>query len=83
MVSVALPRRYVLPGGSAGHFKHEGYTFDVGSSMMFGLNDKVGGRDTMPPMASKQEVLHVQKREIAAITLLRSFVNLFFIPDPS
>lgn len=29
--------RYVIPGGSAGHFKRKGYTFDVGSSMMFGF----------------------------------------------
>ena len=29
--------RYVIPGGSAGHFHRQGYTFDVGSSMMFGL----------------------------------------------
>ena len=29
--------RYLIPGGSAGHFEREGYTFDVGSSMMFGL----------------------------------------------
>ncbi len=29
--------RYVIPGGSAGHFHREGYTFDVGSSMMFGM----------------------------------------------
>lgn len=33
--------RYLIPGGSAGHFKREGYTFDVGSSMMFGFGDEV------------------------------------------
>ncbi len=32
-------RRYLLPGGSAAHFKREGYTFDVGSSMMFGMGE--------------------------------------------
>ena len=32
--------RYLIPGGSAGHFKREGYTFDVGSSMMFGFGNK-------------------------------------------
>ena len=32
--------RYLIPGGSAGHFKREGYTFDVGSSMMFGFGDE-------------------------------------------
>lgn len=29
-----------MPGGSAGHFKRDGYTFDVGSSMMFGFGDE-------------------------------------------
>ena len=29
--------RYLIPGGSAGHFQRQGFTFDVGSSMMFGL----------------------------------------------
>ena len=33
-------RRYVVPGGSAAHYMREGYTFDVGSSMMFGFGDK-------------------------------------------
>ena len=32
--------RYLIPGGSAGHFKRDGYTFDVGSSMMFGFGNK-------------------------------------------
>lgn len=27
-------------GGSAGHYTREGYTFDVGSSMMFGFGDE-------------------------------------------
>ena len=29
--------RYVIPGGSAGYYERKGYTFDVGSSMMFGM----------------------------------------------
>jgi len=29
--------RYIIPGGSAGVFTREGYKFDVGSSMMFGM----------------------------------------------
>lgn len=29
--------RYIIPGGSAGVFEREGYKFDVGSSMMFGM----------------------------------------------
>ena len=33
-------RRYVIPGGSAGHYHREGYTFDVGSSMMFGMGQR-------------------------------------------
>jgi phytoene dehydrogenase-like protein len=32
--------KYLIPGGSAAHFKRDGYTFDVGSSMMFGFGDK-------------------------------------------
>ena len=34
--------KYLVPGGSAAHYKREGYTFDVGSSMMFGFGDQVG-----------------------------------------
>ncbi|GAX80222.1 hypothetical protein CEUSTIGMA_g7660.t1 [Chlamydomonas eustigma] len=37
---VLVLEKYVLPGGSAGHYKREGYTFDVGSSMMFGLGSE-------------------------------------------
>ncbi len=32
--------RYLLPGGSGGSFRREGYTFDVGASMIFGFGDK-------------------------------------------
>ena len=35
--AVMCPCRYLIPGGSAGHYKRNGYTFDVGSSMMFGF----------------------------------------------
>ncbi|PNH03626.1 Prolycopene isomerase, chloroplastic [Tetrabaena socialis] len=38
--SVVVLEKYLIPGGSAAHFKREGYTFDVGSSMMFGFGDK-------------------------------------------
>ena len=31
--------RYIIPGGSAGHYERNGYTFDVGSSMMFGFGE--------------------------------------------
>ncbi len=37
---VVVLEKYLVPGGSAAHFKREGYTFDVGSSMMFGFGDK-------------------------------------------
>ena len=33
-------RRYLIPGGSAGRYEREGYIFDVGSSMMFGLGER-------------------------------------------
>ena len=32
--------RYIIPGGSAGMFQRGDYTFDVGSSMMFGFGDE-------------------------------------------
>lgn len=34
---VAVLERYLIPGGSGGAFTREGFTFDVGASMMFGL----------------------------------------------
>jgi len=37
---VILLEKYVIPGGSSGYFQREGYTFDVGSSVMFGFSDK-------------------------------------------
>ena len=33
----ARAQNHGIPGGSAGHYHREGYTFDVGSSMMFGM----------------------------------------------
>jgi prolycopene isomerase len=36
---VVVLEKYLLPGGSAAHYKRGGYTFDVGSSMMFGFGD--------------------------------------------
>lgn len=41
-VKVLLLEKYIIPGGSSGYFKREGYTFDVGSSVMFGFSEKVG-----------------------------------------
>ncbi|GAQ80118.1 carotenoid isomerase [Klebsormidium nitens] len=37
---VLLLEKYIVPGGSAAYFEREGYTFDVGSSMMFGFGDQ-------------------------------------------
>ncbi|NDF62816.1 MAG: carotene isomerase, partial [Synechococcaceae bacterium WBB_3_034] len=32
--------RYLIPGGSGGSFRREGYTFDVGASMIFGFGER-------------------------------------------
>ncbi len=37
---VLVLERYLIPGGSGGSFKREGYTFDVGASMIFGFGDQ-------------------------------------------
>ncbi|AFZ57330.1 carotene isomerase [Anabaena cylindrica FACHB-243] len=37
---VLVLESYLIPGGSAGYFQHQGYTFDVGASMIFGLGKK-------------------------------------------
>lgn len=37
---VLVLEKYVIPGGSSGFYKRDGYTFDVGSSVMFGFSDK-------------------------------------------
>ena len=34
---VLVLERYLIPGGSAGYFQRQGYRFDVGASMIFGL----------------------------------------------
>ncbi|WP_110988170.1 carotenoid isomerase [Acaryochloris thomasi] len=34
---VLVLERYLIPGGSAGSFRREGYCFDVGASMIFGF----------------------------------------------
>lgn len=39
---VLVLEKYVIPGGSSGFYERDGYTFDVGSSVMFGFSDKVG-----------------------------------------
>jgi len=36
---VLVLEKYIIPGGSAGAYEREGFRFDVGSSMMFGLGD--------------------------------------------
>ena len=35
---VLVLEKYVIPGGSSGFYQRDGYTFDVGSSVMFGLS---------------------------------------------
>mmetsp|Transcript_5341 Transcript_5341/g.15963 ORF Transcript_5341/g.15963 Transcript_5341/m.15963 type:complete len:564 (+) Transcript_5341:38-1729(+) len=37
---VRVLERYLIPGGSSGYFERDGYTFDVGASMIFGMGDK-------------------------------------------
>ena len=37
---VLVLERYLIPGGSAGYFERNGYCFDVGASMIFGLGKK-------------------------------------------
>ncbi|KAK2454576.1 carotenoid isomerase [Trifolium repens] len=37
---VLVLEKYVIPGGSSGFYNRDGYTFDVGSSVMFGFSDK-------------------------------------------
>ncbi|MFM7405784.1 MAG: carotenoid isomerase [Cuspidothrix sp.] len=37
---VLVLESYVIPGGSAGYFQRQGYTFDVGASMIFGMGNK-------------------------------------------
>ncbi|OWM82610.1 hypothetical protein CDL15_Pgr002185 [Punica granatum] len=37
---ILVLEKYVIPGGSSGYYERDGYTFDVGSSVMFGFSDK-------------------------------------------
>ncbi|GAB2295781.1 hypothetical protein Dimus_029936 [Dionaea muscipula] len=37
---VLVLEKYVIPGGSSGFYERNGFTFDVGSSVMFGFSDK-------------------------------------------
>ncbi len=37
---VLVLERYLIPGGSGGSFRRDGYTFDVGASMIFGFGRK-------------------------------------------
>ncbi|MBW4642290.1 MAG: carotene isomerase [Goleter apudmare HA4340-LM2] len=39
-IKVLVLESYLIPGGSAGYFEREGYCFDVGASMIFGLGQK-------------------------------------------
>ena len=40
LINILFPCRYIIPGGSAGVFTRDGYKFDVGSSMMFGMGQQ-------------------------------------------
>ncbi|MBD2502690.1 carotenoid isomerase [Anabaena azotica] len=37
---VLVLESYIIPGGSAGYFERQGYRFDVGASMIFGLGSQ-------------------------------------------
>jgi prolycopene isomerase len=37
---VLVLERYLIPGGSGGSFRRDGYTFDVGASMIFGFGSE-------------------------------------------
>ncbi|KAI0495040.1 hypothetical protein KFK09_025187 [Dendrobium nobile] len=37
---VLVLEKYVIPGGSSGFYQRDGFTFDVGSSVMFGFSEK-------------------------------------------
>ncbi|KAJ8905979.1 hypothetical protein NDN08_002480 [Rhodosorus marinus] len=39
-LKVRVLEKYLIPGGSSGYFERDGYTFDVGASMIFGLGDE-------------------------------------------
>ena len=39
-VRVLVLEKYIIPGGSGGSFRRNGYTFDVGASMIFGFGEK-------------------------------------------
>lgn len=49
---VLVLEKYVIPGGSSGFYERDGFTFDVGSSVMFGFGDKVRLRFSFSQIAS-------------------------------
>ena len=49
---VLVLEKYVIPGGSSGFYQRDGYTFDVGSSVMFGFSDKVSLITNIPIILS-------------------------------
>jgi len=59
---VLVLEKYVIPGGSAGWYEREGYTFDVGSSMMFGFGDQDGSTNlltrALAAVGKKLETIH-------------------------
>ncbi|PHJ56790.1 carotene isomerase [Nostoc linckia z18] len=58
---VLVLERYLIPGGSAGYFERQGYRFDVGASMIFGL----GQRGTTNLLTRALSAVNVSQEAIA------------------
>ncbi|MBH8551928.1 carotene isomerase [Nostocaceae cyanobacterium CENA357] len=57
---VLVLERYLIPGGSAGYFERQGYRFDVGASMIFGL----GHNGTTNLLTRALEAVNVNQQTI-------------------
>ncbi|AFY32050.1 carotenoid isomerase [Calothrix sp. PCC 7507] len=58
---VLVLESYLIPGGSAGYFERQGYRFDVGASMIFGLGEK----GTTNLLTRALDAVHVSVEAIA------------------
>ncbi len=58
---VLVLESYLIPGGSAGYFERQGYRFDVGASMIFGLGEK----GTTNLLTRALDAVHVSVKAIA------------------
>jgi prolycopene isomerase len=58
---VLVLERYLIPGGSAGYFERQGYRFDVGASMIFGL----GHNGTTNLLTRALDAVNVSQQTIA------------------